>query len=156
MNKAYKVVFNKLRGTMMVVNETTSSVQTGKKAAVTVALMAALISGTTMAADADKVYEGLNKGMAGGALSNDKPSAPLNLDGYVFTGNYAQGAGQRCVPSSRNQPLEGADKKLDQIYDLKVHLCTIKKRSIRRLRLIFNWARKERPYERSATLIGLL
>ena len=40
MNKIFKIVFNAARGKMMVVNEATSSVQTGKKAAVTVAVVA--------------------------------------------------------------------------------------------------------------------
>ena len=39
MNKIFKIVFNAARGKMMVVNEATSSVQTGKKAAVTVAIV---------------------------------------------------------------------------------------------------------------------
>lgn len=45
MNKAYKVVFNKVRGTMMVVNEVTSSIQ--KKGTKTV-LSAALIGGLSV------------------------------------------------------------------------------------------------------------
>ena len=51
MNKIFKIVFNAARGKMMVVNEATSSVQTGKKAAVTVAVVAALAAGTAMAAE---------------------------------------------------------------------------------------------------------
>ena len=53
MNKAYKVVFNKLRGTMMVVNEATSSIQKkgAKKVIATAAVsMLAGMSGTAMAA----------------------------------------------------------------------------------------------------------
>ena len=56
MNKIFKIVFNAARGKMMVVNEATSSVQTGKKAAVTVAVVGALVAGTANAsiiADAD-------------------------------------------------------------------------------------------------------
>ena len=49
MNKVFKIVFNAARGTRMVVNETTSSVQSGKKAAVTVAVLGALISGGAVA-----------------------------------------------------------------------------------------------------------
>ena len=49
MNKVFKKVFNAARGMMMVVNETTSSVQTGKKAAVAVAVMGALAAGTVAA-----------------------------------------------------------------------------------------------------------
>ena len=50
MNKIFKIVWNAARGKMMVVNEATSSVQTGKKAAVTVALVGALVSGIANAA----------------------------------------------------------------------------------------------------------
>ena len=50
MNKTFKIVFNAARGKMMVVNEATSSVQTGKKAAVTVAVVAALGAGVAQAA----------------------------------------------------------------------------------------------------------
>ena len=50
MNKIFKIVFNAARGKMMVVNEATSSVQTGKKAAVTVAVIGALAAGSAMAA----------------------------------------------------------------------------------------------------------
>ena len=49
MNKIFKIVFNAARGKMMVVNEATSSVQTGKKAAVTVAVVGALASSVAMA-----------------------------------------------------------------------------------------------------------
>lgn len=50
MNKIFKIVFNAARGKMMVVNEATSSVQTGKKAAVTVAVIGALASSGALAA----------------------------------------------------------------------------------------------------------
>ncbi len=49
MNKIFSLVFNAARGTTMVVNEATSSVQTGKKAAVTVAVLGALAAGTAFA-----------------------------------------------------------------------------------------------------------
>ena len=51
MNKVFKIVFNAARGKMMVVNEATSSVQTGKKAAVTVAVIGALAAGSAFAAN---------------------------------------------------------------------------------------------------------
>ncbi len=50
MNKIFKIVFNAARGKMMVVNEATSSVQTGKKAAVTVAVIGALSSSVAFSA----------------------------------------------------------------------------------------------------------
>ena len=89
MNKIFKIVFNAARGKMMVVNEATSSVQTGKKAAVTVAVVAALASGVAIADGTDKVYEGLNNGQAGGALNHS--SGSLVLDGYQFKDNTSSG-----------------------------------------------------------------
>lgn len=53
MNKIFKIVFNAARGKMMVVNEATSSVQTGKKAAVAVAVIGALTSGIALADTTD-------------------------------------------------------------------------------------------------------
>lgn len=52
MNKVFKIVFNTVRGKMMVVNEATSSIQAGKKSAVAVAVIGALLSaGSVVAAD---------------------------------------------------------------------------------------------------------
>ena len=51
MNSTFKVVFNKVRGALMVVNEVTSSVQSGKTAAVTVAAIGAMAAGSALAAD---------------------------------------------------------------------------------------------------------
>ena len=58
MNSTFKVVFNKARGALMVVNEVTSSVQgkgTKTVVAAAVAAMIAGVSGSAMAADADTV-----------------------------------------------------------------------------------------------------
>ncbi len=57
MNKIFKIVFNAARGKMMVVNEATSSVQTGKKAAVTVAVVAALGAGVAQAGPYDFTFD---------------------------------------------------------------------------------------------------
>lgn len=51
MNRVFKIVFNAVRGKMMVVNEATSSIQSGKKATVTVAVIAAMSSSSVLAAD---------------------------------------------------------------------------------------------------------
>ena len=52
MNKTFKLIYNRVRGCVMVVNELTSACQTGKKAAATVAVAAALLtSGTAVAAN---------------------------------------------------------------------------------------------------------
>ena len=91
MNKIFKKVFNAARGMMMVVNETTSSVQTGKKAAVTVAVVGALISGGALAAtDAfikseGKYPEYANGGyiyvsaMQNGTLSYDETTSTVTI-----------------------------------------------------------------------------
>ena len=50
MNKVYKIIFNASRGMMMVANEATSSIQSGKTKAITVASMAVLASGAVSAA----------------------------------------------------------------------------------------------------------
>lgn len=51
MNKVFRVVYNVARGKMMVVNEMTSSVQKGKKAAVTIAVLGALLGTSAWAAE---------------------------------------------------------------------------------------------------------
>lgn len=51
MNSTFKVVFNKARGALMVVNEVTSSVQGKGTKTVVAAAVAALISGSAMAAE---------------------------------------------------------------------------------------------------------
>lgn len=59
MNKAFKLVFNRVRGTMMVANELTKSHQLGKKSAVAVAVFSALVaSGFAEAADVYKEGHG--------------------------------------------------------------------------------------------------
>ena len=49
MNKVFKIVFNPARDKMIVVNEITSSVQTGKRAAVIVSAMGVLVSTSVLA-----------------------------------------------------------------------------------------------------------
>ncbi|MBO5658672.1 MAG: hypothetical protein J6S08_04475, partial [Duodenibacillus sp.] len=52
MNKTFKLIFNRVRGCVMVVNELTSACQTGKKAAATAAVVATIMaSGGAMAAN---------------------------------------------------------------------------------------------------------
>ena len=87
MNKIFKIVWNAARGKMMVVNEATSSVQTGKKAAVTVAVVAALASGTAFAASDVFVNGGEYKdggyiqvsAMQNGNLVYDKSTATATI-----------------------------------------------------------------------------
>ena len=51
MNKSFKVVFNKARGALMVVNEVTSSVQAKGTKTVIAAAVATLISSSAIAAN---------------------------------------------------------------------------------------------------------
>ena len=51
MNSTFKVVFNKARGALMVVNEVTSSVQAKGTKTVIAAAVATLVAGGAMAAD---------------------------------------------------------------------------------------------------------
>lgn len=51
MNRVFKVVFNRERGKSMVVNEVTRSHQVGKKAAITVAVVGALMGSNAFAND---------------------------------------------------------------------------------------------------------
>lgn len=61
MNKSFKVVFNKARGALMVVNEVTSSVQAKGTKTVIAAAVAAMVAGGAVAAEGDwvKVPEGV-------------------------------------------------------------------------------------------------
>lgn len=87
MNKSFKVVFNKARGALMVVNEVTSSVQAKGTKTVIAAAVAALVAGGAVAADTHweepkdvtKVTEGLTDWNA----AEDKTYfawAPANVD----------------------------------------------------------------------------
>lgn len=102
MNKVFKKVFNAARGMMMVVNETTSSVQTGKKAAVTVAVLGAL-AGTSASAATDPMID-LTAGTVYGATSASDVSSELILTGgKTYPGKstlYAGGKDTTALTSS--------------------------------------------------------
>ena len=77
MNKSFKVVFNKARGTLMAANEITSSVQAkGTKVAVAVAV--AMLAGTAAAA-ADSVWQDAPSG-----ASTSVTNWEFNADNYAF------------------------------------------------------------------------
>lgn len=82
MNKIFKIVFNAARGKMMVVNEATSSVQTGKKAAVTVAVVAALASGV---ANAGIEITNDNKVVNVTELAQTVENATMRYSGFAAT-----------------------------------------------------------------------
>ncbi len=89
MNKIFKKVFNAARGMMMVVNETTSSVQTGKKAAVTVAVIGALASTSVLGATE---YKNQDSDTDGGALTVTNGETATVKDA-VFESNKVNKAG---------------------------------------------------------------
>ena len=82
MNKTFKLIFNRVRGCVMVVNELTSACQTGKKAAATVAVATTMMaSGVAMAAnspwfdeDSENVY-------------TTEPIMVMNKDHTVYEAN---------------------------------------------------------------------
>lgn len=59
MNKSFKVVFNKARGALMVVNEVTSSVQAKGTKTVIAAAVAALAAGVAGATEIPEIPEGV-------------------------------------------------------------------------------------------------
>ena len=100
MNKIFKIVFNAARGKMMVVNEATSSVQTGKKAAVTVAVIGALTAGSAMAADLTEVeWAGEND-----IVLSKAPEQNANPQGYVYKDNLVKlGEGAYSITGPAHQ-----------------------------------------------------
>lgn len=83
MNSTFKVVFNKARGALMVVNEITSSVQSkGTKTAVAtaVAAMIAGVTGSAMAADADPIAK-----VGETTFSSIKEAPNSGIDGKTIT-----------------------------------------------------------------------
>ena len=91
MNKIFKIVWNAARGKMMVVNEATSSVQTGKKAAVTVAVVGALASGVACAAT---------------ELTN-MTSVPVAADEYYLTGDVELKSAEQTMVAGSTLDLQG-------------------------------------------------
>ena len=112
MNKIFKIVFNAARGKMMVVNEATSSVQTGKKAAVTVAVATALMVGS-VSANADElnlVGAGLTiQGDQSYSLDVAKPATPVASPDqyYVSKKTVGQSFADAKADKSVNTTFEG-------------------------------------------------
>lgn len=107
MNSTFKVVFNKARGALMVVNEVTSSVQgkgTKTVVAAAVAAMIAGVSGSAMAADTDTVINATDTALkatftkaeqqAGvtGSLIGTSSDGKLVLKNVTNRGRYAAGS----------------------------------------------------------------
>ena len=91
MNATFKVVFNKARGALMVVNEMTRSVQKKGTKTVVAAAVACLASGAAFAAvnPGDTQYFGANAFVT---WNGDAPSAP-DANPIVMTGAQAQSIG---------------------------------------------------------------
>ena len=82
MNRVFKVVFNRERGKSMVVNEVTRSHQVGKKAAITVAVVGALMAGAVQAGNQtfDETIKGPHASITGTNIEvNSKDSNALNF-----------------------------------------------------------------------------
>ncbi len=84
MNKVYKIIFNASRGMMMVANEATSSIQTGKTKAITVAAITVLASCSVSAASNQFVVGGEYKN--GGYINvSALQKGNLSFDADTFT-----------------------------------------------------------------------
>ena len=99
MNKTFKIVFNKARGTLMVANELTSSVQ--KKGVSLVVATAAVLTFLTVPAVnaaniADQTFENQTTSASGGALTLNKDDANT-ISGSTFKKNTAAVKGGAVV-----------------------------------------------------------
>ena len=99
MNKTFKIVFNKARGTLMVANELTSSVQ--KKGVSLVVATAAVLTFLTVPAVnaaniADQTFENQTTSAFGGALTLNKDNANT-ISGSTFKNNTAAKKGGAVV-----------------------------------------------------------
>ena len=117
MNSTFKVVFNKARGALMVVNEVTSSVQgkgTKTVVAAAVAAMIAGVSGSAMAADADTVINATDTALKAtftkaeqqadvkGSLIGTSNNGKLVLKNGTNKGMYAAGSLDLTASSSKD------------------------------------------------------
>ncbi len=85
MNSTFKVVFNKARGALMVVNEITSSVQVKGTKTVVAAAVSALVAGGAMASTVPEVK--------GGVFTWDNPTVESPTENISIRGADAQLAG---------------------------------------------------------------
>lgn len=114
MNKSFKVVFNKARGALMVVNEVTSSVQ-AKGTKTVIATAVALVAGAAVAApeisttpDVDTTVSEWVEVPAEGVITTDKKIdwADVKADGQY---HYKNNAGQPARAPSRPSPRKRAN-----------------------------------------------
>lgn len=107
MNSTFKVVFNKARGALMVVNEVTSSVQakgTKTVVAAAVATMLAGVAGSTMAAEWVEVEDD--------AVTTAPADWKFDKDAYLFAVKNDGKAPQAFLGASENGKTFTFDKKL--------------------------------------------
>lgn len=94
MNRVFRVVFNKVRGTLLVVNELTSSVSSKGRAVTTVALSAALLAvAGGVSAETYKISSTVFENRAAGwgsALTLTDAANTYDLSGIQFINNKAQ------------------------------------------------------------------
>ena len=115
MNKSFKVVFNKARGALMVVNEVTSSVQ-AKGTKTVIATAVALVAGAAVAApeisttpDVDTTVSEWGEVPAEGVITTDKKIdwADVKADGQY---HYKNNAGQSAFTTLTKEKGEFAGK----------------------------------------------
>ena len=87
MNSTFKVIFNRVRGALMVVNEATSSVQTKGTKTVIAAAAAAMIAGAAGSAGA--------AALATEAVTITSKTSEMTVTGAVFDKQTVSGVGRR-------------------------------------------------------------
>lgn len=109
MNKTYKVVFNKVRGALMVTNEATSSVQKkGTKAVVATALASMLICGAASAEDISYSQTEGNTGYSATSSENQELTfASDNVLNMAITGNDTRAYGLLASGANHQYTNEG-------------------------------------------------
>ena len=109
MNKTYKVVFNKVRGALMVTNEATSSVQKkGTKAVVATALASMLICGAASAEDISYSQTEGNTGYSATSSENQELTfASDNVLNMTITGNDTRAYGLLASGANHQYTNEG-------------------------------------------------
>ena len=109
MNKTYKVVFNKVRGALMVANEATSSVQKkGTKAVVATALASMLICGAASAEDISYSQTEGNTGYSATSSGNQELTfASDNVLNMAITGNDTRAYGLLASGAKHQYTNEG-------------------------------------------------
>lgn len=126
MNSTFKVVFNKARGALMVVNEVTSSVQgkgTKTVVAAAVAAMIAGVSGSAMAADADTEIKATDTALK---ATFTKAEQQAGVTGSLIG---TSSNGKLVLKNGTNKDMYAAGS-LDLTASSKDHVVTLKNGSV--------------------------